>query len=140
METIHHRLLRARREAGYTTGTEAAEAHGWVVPTYLSHENGSRGVPTKKAKLYAAAYGCNLEWLIDGKGLPPDQGETDVAKANIIRGIKIGLRFAGVRPESPEWHEALAKGIREYEALPVEHTPSTDAPKRKDVPRGRRLR
>ncbi len=40
---MHERLAKARKEAGYPSGSAAAAALGVKEPTYLGHENGSRG-------------------------------------------------------------------------------------------------
>jgi hypothetical protein len=37
-------------------------------PTYLAHENGSRGYSIKKAMRYATLYRVNLLWLLTGQG------------------------------------------------------------------------
>ena len=65
---ISDRLKQARIRAGYDTATEAAQAHGWTVPTYLAHENGSRGVPQGKLETYARAFKVPLLWLLTGQG------------------------------------------------------------------------
>jgi hypothetical protein len=138
METIHQRLLEARRKAGYVTATEAADAHGWTVPTYLAHENGTRGVSMAKANLYARAYRVDLEWLITGRGPSPDSDGTGATRAQIIRGIKLGLKFAGVAADTSEWHDAIADALREYDSLPGELPAAAGGAKRKDVARPRR--
>lgn len=138
METIHQRLLEARRQAGYVTATEAAEAHGWTVPTYLAHENGSRGVSMAKAKLYARAYRIPLEWLITGRGSAPEGDGSASDRAQVIKGIKLGLQFAGIPADSVEWHEAIANAIREYDALSAELPAAAQGAKGKDVAVSRR--
>src|SRR5262245_23522829 len=72
MSALGERLKRARELAGFAEATAAATAHGWTVPTYLSHENGSRGVPLGKLPAYAAAFRVSLEWLATGQGSPRD--------------------------------------------------------------------
>jgi hypothetical protein len=138
METIHQRLLEARRKAGYVTATEAADAHGWTVPTYLAHENGTRGVSMAKAKIYARAYRVTLEWLVNGKGAAPDDEGSAGERAQVIRGIKLGLQFAGVRADTSEWHDAVAKAIREYDRLPGELPAAPERGKGKNVAGSRR--
>lgn len=62
------RLKKAREEAGFLDATSAARAFGWTIPTYLSHENGSRGFKSQVAKRYAAVYKVSAAWLISGEG------------------------------------------------------------------------
>lgn len=73
------RLRIARLRAGYETGKEAAEALGFPVSTYLSHENGSRGISAKRAVTYARKYKVREQWLLYGVGPGPGSepvGET----------------------------------------------------------------
>ena len=63
------RLRRARLEAGYPTGTAAAQAMGVNEATYLGHENGSRGLG-RAAGRYAKFFGVSVDWLITGRGTP----------------------------------------------------------------------
>ncbi len=67
------RLKAAREAAGYETATDAAEAMGIPAPTYLAHENGSRGYPATRAKRYADFFGTTAEWLLYGGGDAPRQ-------------------------------------------------------------------
>lgn len=67
MTEMHDRLETAREAAGYDTAAAACEAFGWKYPTYVGHENGSRGFKGK-AEVYARRYGVSLEWLLTGKG------------------------------------------------------------------------
>lgn len=76
------RLRIARIRAGFETAKEAAEALGFPVSTYLSHENGSRGYPAKKAFTYARKFKVREQWLLYGTGEGP--GETDSPKAEVI--------------------------------------------------------
>jgi hypothetical protein len=73
------RLRIARLRAGYKTGKDAAEALGFPVSTYLSHENGSRGISASKAYTYARKYKVREQWLLYGVGPGPGSeqiGET----------------------------------------------------------------
>jgi len=65
------RLRIARLRAGYETGKDAAEALGFPVSTYLSHENGSRGITSKRAVTYARKYKVREQWLLYGVGPGP---------------------------------------------------------------------
>jgi transcriptional regulator with XRE-family HTH domain len=66
-ETPHQRLRRAREQAGFARASDAARAMGIEEPTYLGHENGSRGL-SRAAPRYARFFGVSLDWLIDGLG------------------------------------------------------------------------
>ncbi len=60
------RLAQARREAGFTSASEAAERFGWKASTYLGHENGSRGITAAKAETYARAFKVPAAWILYG--------------------------------------------------------------------------
>lgn len=68
----HERLQFARKRAGYDSPTDVARQQGWVVPTYLSHENGTRGFRWGDAKKYARLFRVNALWLFDGVGQPKE--------------------------------------------------------------------
>ncbi|MFC5736924.1 XRE family transcriptional regulator [Sinirhodobacter huangdaonensis] len=68
MTTIADRLREARERAGYAVATDAARRFGWATPTYLAHENGSRGIKPEKAREYARAFRVSAEWLLLGIG------------------------------------------------------------------------
>jgi hypothetical protein len=125
METINQRLVKARQRAGYVTATEAAEAHGWKAPTYLAHENGTRGIRREKLKLYARTFRVTVDWLLNGGNPEPIGDGLDADRLAVLYGIKLGLKFAGIRPESAEWHEAIAQALREFDALPGDKLPAT---------------
>jgi phage repressor protein C with HTH and peptisase S24 domain len=61
------RLRFAREQAGFARASDAARAMGIEAPTYLGHENGSRGLSRAVAR-YARFFGVSLDWLIDGRG------------------------------------------------------------------------
>jgi phage repressor protein C with HTH and peptisase S24 domain len=72
IDAPHRRLRHAREQAGYMRASDAARAMGIEEPTYLGHENGSRGL-SRVAARYARFFGVSLDWLIDGRGeLAPD--------------------------------------------------------------------
>jgi transcriptional regulator with XRE-family HTH domain len=62
------RLKAAREAAGFTSATDAAHSLGIPPPTYLAHENGTVGISSKKAPLYARRFGVSLDWLLEGRG------------------------------------------------------------------------
>lgn len=65
--TPHERLRRARQAAGFPTAAEAARAFGWTLSAYRHHENGTAGF-SRKADVYASAFGVTPEWLLFGRG------------------------------------------------------------------------
>jgi hypothetical protein len=70
MATIHERLRWGRERAGFDTATDAAESLGVPEPTYLAHENGSRGFKHDAADRYARKFKISLDWLLTGRGQP----------------------------------------------------------------------
>ena len=77
MDNPAARLRIARLRAGYETGKDAAEALGFPVSTYLSHENGSRGISAKRAEVYARKYKVREQWLLYGVGGGPGSEKGD---------------------------------------------------------------
>lgn len=75
MEEPFKRLQQARAKAGFATPTEAANAYGWKEVTYLSHENGTRGLRPAVAQRYAKAFKVPAEWLLYGKSKPTGRPE-----------------------------------------------------------------
>lgn len=61
------RLRQAREEAKYSSASAFANAHGITVSTYVSHENGARGLTVDAAKRYASLLNVTWQWLIDGQ-------------------------------------------------------------------------
>ena len=79
------RLKRARELDGrFKDASEAARSLRIAPPTYLAHENGSRGFRASAAK-YARFYKVRLEWLLEGMGTP--------------RGKSLGLEFIDMPPD-----------------------------------------
>lgn len=72
---MHDRLKRARENAGYTQASDAADAFGWKYSTYAGHENGTRGIKSDTARVYAKAFRVSPEWLLFGDGSPPTHVE-----------------------------------------------------------------
>ena len=68
LDAPHRRLRLAREQAGFARASDAARAMGIEEPTYLGHENGSRGL-SRAAARYARFFGVSLDWLIDGRGV-----------------------------------------------------------------------
>jgi hypothetical protein len=67
MGDASNRLIHARLTAGYRTAVEAADAMRLPHPTYLAHENGSRGF-ARVAGRYADFYRVHLDWLLNNRG------------------------------------------------------------------------
>jgi hypothetical protein len=75
-KNMSDRLKEARIGAGFETATEAAARCNVGLASYIHHENGTRGIPSDKAKTYAKAFKVSVEWLLYGTGqnekLAPD--------------------------------------------------------------------
>ena len=71
LESPAERLKWARKNrSSFEKATDAAEAFGWTVSTYLGHENGDR-IPSRKAAIkYATAYKVPWAWILEGGPLP----------------------------------------------------------------------
>ncbi len=102
------RLKEARVRAGYATAKDAATAMGVAVPTYIQHENGSRGIPKDRAERYGRFFGVPPEFLLFGNNTewpmpPPAQWHgVQVPRPNNVRWVPIlGEVQAGL------WSEAL---------------------------------
>jgi SOS-response transcriptional repressor LexA len=86
---VAERLREAREGAGYETAKAAADAIGIPVATYTQHENGTRGLPAGKARIYAHAFSVTPEWLLYGRG-PVQGGRADpmaAARRVPVRGV-----------------------------------------------------
>lgn len=70
------RLRLARRLAGYRTAAAAAAAAGGLHRSTINvAERGLSGFDRGTARVYAAAFGCEADWLLDGRlpsGYPPE--------------------------------------------------------------------
>ncbi len=66
--SMNERLKAARKLAGYSSATEAAQAMGIATGTYAGHENGNRAFDVETAKRYAKFYKVALTWLLTGEG------------------------------------------------------------------------
>jgi phage repressor protein C with HTH and peptisase S24 domain len=97
MSDASERLKRARIKSGYDSAKGAAEAMGVSVPTYIQHENGTRGFPASKADRYARFFRVKPEWLLYGK----TQADTIVELGPRL--FVVGKVAAGVFSE--EWRK-----------------------------------
>ena len=61
------RLKIARVRAGYQTVRLAADAFGWKMETYKSHETGHNGFENDAGRNYAKAFSVDLAWLMLGE-------------------------------------------------------------------------
>lgn len=77
------RLQLAREKAGYPDASDAARAFDWKIPTYISHENGTRGLRKDTAERYAKALRTTPEWLLYERGKPPKGVEQQRPAAQI---------------------------------------------------------
>lgn len=93
MEPNERLKLARERKFPDLTPTEVARRLGVAVPTYLGHENGSRGFQ-REAKRYARAFTVNLLWLRDGVG-PMVSGQTDPL-LDLIEGLDDSDRLKAI--------------------------------------------
>lgn len=100
------RLKRAREAAGFATATDAATRFRWKVPTYLGHENGSRGFRGQTAAKYAKAFRVSQAWLLTGEG----QGSEAVKNEVVDEFIDLLLQL----PSDQQNKELLALRARVY--------------------------
>lgn len=92
------RLVWARKRR-FDSATEAADALRIPRPTYLAHENGSRGFGRVKAQRYSEFFRVNLEWLLTGRGDPEAKGPNTLDASG---GMSVkGYVQAGTWQESP---------------------------------------
>ena len=74
----YQRLQQARAKRNFEQAVDAARAYGWKESTYISHENGIRGLKPAVAKRYAKAFKVTPEWLLYGdtrRADAPDQAK-----------------------------------------------------------------
>lgn len=87
MKTPGERLKELRQKR-FETAQQAAEAYGWNVVTYRSHESGMRNIPIPTARKYAAAFGTTAAHILginnggNSEGVNPVNLVPLVAKAS----------------------------------------------------------
>ncbi|MEA3534263.1 helix-turn-helix transcriptional regulator [Rhizobium sp. CC-YZS058] len=114
---LHERLTEARKQAGFESAREAADALGVPYPTYAGHENGSSGFRADKGEIYAKKFKVRFEWLMRGTGhmkdlatkyreilltydsLPPDLQET---YADVLRKLAAPYQQPELDPARPQ--------------------------------------
>lgn len=68
MNEQFERLKTARKQAGYSSASEAAKAMKIAIGTYAGHENGNRAFDIDTGKRYAKFFKVALTWLLTGEG------------------------------------------------------------------------
>lgn len=123
------RLLLARRKAGFASASDAAKALGVKEPTYMGHENGSRGFKKASAEQYARRFGVSLEWLLTGrdatkrgapKGVGSDEKITLVPLLDSVTAGKLRLPLSQIPVEDVPLLAYADLGRGEWFALKVE--------------------
>ena len=85
------RLKQARERYGFRSASAAARNFDWVVPTYVSHENGHRGITLDVARRYGRAFGVDPYWILGRDGdlgdaprltLQEETPATDISEAS----------------------------------------------------------
>jgi len=106
-EQPFERLRRPRIAKGYASARDAARQHGWNEVTYVTHENGTRGLRLTTARVYAKAFGVPVGELI-GVGTP---------EPNVVGvGIKvIGEAAIGI------WRETNVDNQTQTSTVPDDH-------------------
>lgn len=92
--------LREARAKCYPSAQAAAEAFGWTVSTYRSHENGTRGFSIDDAKRYGRAFKVNPGWLLGLDKIEAPRTISPLA-TNMIE--VVGSVAAGTWVESLGW-------------------------------------
>ena len=111
------RLKEARIRAGFGDATAAARRFGWTAPTYLAHENGSRGFSVERATEYGRAFKVSASWLLTGEGSPPDL--TIRLSGYVGAGAMIYLADATGDFSAVEEIEIPGSAFKEYAAFKV---------------------
>lgn len=109
------RLRAYRKLAGYDSASEAARSHGWVVPTLVSHENGTRQMGVDDAVKYAAGlsrHGIKISAEDILFGAAQRRAEDGAAGINVIP--VVGRIGAGATVE-PEYEQVPPDGLFEVE-------------------------
>lgn len=116
MSDLHERLAWARQNAGYETASDAARALNISIPTYVAHENGSRGIKRDVAERYARFFHVPTEWLLLGRGRP----STRPSSVQLVGYVGAGAEIFGIDDH------AMGAGLDEIE-LPSSAPPNSVA-------------
>lgn len=107
MATIGERLKWARKQAGYETAAEAADALGEHKQNVRDQEAGRRGVSPEMAAKYARRYGVSRDWLLFG-GPDPKRAAGEVS-----------VPILGYVAADPEGRVAFAHGQGPHDEAPI---------------------
>lgn len=113
---LHERLVAARKQAGFDSAREAAEAVGVPYPTYAGHENGSSGFRADKGELYARRFKVRFEWLMRGSGPMVDLATRHREILEIFDSLP-----ADIQESYADVLRKLAKPYRDKENSPKPH-------------------
>lgn len=111
--TTADRLTEARKHAGFRVRREAVGAFGWSYDTYVSHENGRRGIKRSVLSTYADAFNVSLNWLLTGVGSSGEkveiqsQGDSGDAFSLPVLGAVQGGAFMEAVPSSENDNEHM---------------------------------
>lgn len=126
MESASDRLKRARIDRGFDSAVATADAMGISRATYMSHENGTRGLPAVRAAQYARFLGVTPEWLLYGRsggGTSSQSAQNDTVNAKLsMRPVARDVPVVGI-VSAGLWRETGLNAITEaseYIALDVE--------------------
>lgn len=107
------RLRTARHARGFRTAKAFADKHGIPQPTYALHESGKRSLSRDVGERYAGLLEIPVEWLLFGRGEPPDlplpAAATTGARLKALR-ERAGLSIRDLAA-------AIGSGVRDYEKL-----------------------
>lgn len=101
METPSERLRRARVAKGFASAREAARHFGWNEVTYITHENGTRGLRVATARVYSKAFGVPVSELV---GIPSAEPVPVGVGIRVIGEAAIGIwRDAALQNPAEKW-------------------------------------
>lgn len=89
MKTPGDRLKELRLKR-FDTAQLAAEAYGWNVVTYRSHESGMRNIPIPTARKYAAAFGTTAAHILGMNGGGNSEGVNPVNLVPLVAKASAG--------------------------------------------------
>ena len=84
------RLRKAREAAGFERAVDAARAYGWGESTYISHENGTRGLKPDVADRYAKAFKVRAEDILYGNRKKAPKDAQPVRTARVVGYVAAG--------------------------------------------------
>lgn len=107
------RLMKARKDAGFSSARAAAVYFGWVIPTVHSHENGQGRFGRPAAQKYGLAYGADPSWLLTGSAGPLPAGRSPTqwptggprGSKDEVAALDADPFASGTAPSSPPAHD-----------------------------------